>query len=274
MDSEVAYRNVEPARPAAGYIGGKKQLAKAIIARIDRIPHQTYAEPFVGMGGVFFRRRRAPRGEVINDLNGDVATFFRILQRHYVPFLETLRWQMTGRREFERLARTDPTTLTDLERAARFLYLQRTAFGGKVAGRNFGVDPLRGRFNLTALQPMLEELHERLAGVVVECLPWAEFVRRYDRPGTLFFLDPPYWGSERDYGAGLFSRDDYARMAEVLSRLQGRFILSINDVPAIRRTFAGFRLSPVRLTYTVSRSARRPARELIITRMGGLAKRP
>ncbi len=160
----------------------------------------------------------------------------------------------------------DSATLTDLERAVRFLYLQRTAFGGKVAGRNFGVDPDGARFNVTKLMPVLDELHDRLAGVVIECLPWAEFIARYDRPGTLFYLDPPYFGGETDYGAGLFERAEYARMAEALSRLKGRFILSINDVPEIRRTFASFAIKPVRLTYTIARSSNAlPARELIIT---------
>jgi DNA adenine methylase len=81
---------------------------------------------------------------VINDWSDDVATFFRILQRHYVPFMDMLRWQITSRAGFDRLRRQDPSTLTDLERAARFLYLQRLAFGGKVAGRNFGVDTTMG----------------------------------------------------------------------------------------------------------------------------------
>ena len=101
------------------------------------------------MGGVFFRRAVAPPVEVINDLNRDVATFFRVLQRHYVAFLDMMRWQLTVRAEFERLSATDPATLTDLERAARFYYLQVTAYGGKAAGRNFGVDRRRpGRFDI------------------------------------------------------------------------------------------------------------------------------
>ncbi len=262
----VDYRNVEPLKPPAAYIGGKKQLAKTIVRCIERIAHETYAEPFIGMGGVFFRRRFAPKSEVINDRSGDVATFFRVLQRHYVPFIEMLRWQVTSGREFERLARTDPATLTDMERAARFLYLQRTTFGGKGAARTFGVSPgVSARFDVTKLGPMLEELHERLAGVVVECLPWAEFIRRYDKPGTLFYLDPPYWGGERDYGAGMFRREDYAELAAVLRRLQGRFIMSINDVPEIRRAFAGFSMRPVNVTYTVARTTRGAARELIIS---------
>ncbi len=131
----------KPVSPAAPYVGGKRILAPEVIKRINAVAHNTYAEPFVGMGGVFFRRTQCPRAEVINDLNGDVANFFRILQRHYVHFMEMLRFQLTSRREFERLIATDPDTLTDLERAARFLYLQKAAFGGKVVGRAFGVDP-------------------------------------------------------------------------------------------------------------------------------------
>ena len=129
----INYRRVQPTRPVAPYIGGKRNLASRLVARIEAIEHETYCEVFVGMAGVFLRRKLAPKGEVINDYSRDVATFFRVLQRHYVPFLDMIRWQLTTRSEFERLVRTDPDTLTDLERSARFLYLQRTAFGGKVA---------------------------------------------------------------------------------------------------------------------------------------------
>lgn len=143
--------------------------------------------------------------------------------------------------------------LTDLERAGRFLYLQRTAFGGKVSGRNFGVSKDRpGRFNLTTLEPMLEDLHSRLAGVVIECLDWSEFVRRYDGQGTLFYCDPPYWGCETDYGKAMFDRESFARMADQLGRIQGRFLLSINDVPEIRAIFAAFHIEPVTTSYSIA----------------------
>ncbi|MEX2126985.1 MAG: DNA adenine methylase [Xanthobacteraceae bacterium] len=261
------FRDVRPARPAAGYIGGKKQLAALIIERIEATPHELYAEPFVGMGGVFLRRTRAPKSEVINDRSGDVANFFRVLQRHYDPFMDMLRWQLAGRREFERLKASDPATLTDLERAARFLYLQRLAFGGKVAGRNFGTTTTGpARFDVRKLAPILEAIHERLAGVVIECLPWADFIGRYDRPHTLFYLDPPYWGSEDDYGRGLFGREEYAAVADALRGLQGRFILTINDRPETRKAFAGFARRSVGLSYTIAGGEhRRPARELFIT---------
>lgn len=240
-----------PVRPAAGYIGGKRNLAKLLTTRIAGVPHTTYAEVFVGMGGVFLRRAARPPAEVINDWSEDVSTFFRILQRHYVAFLDMLRFQLTTRAGFERLMRTDASTLTDLERAARFLYLQRTAFGGKVSGRSFGVSPSSpGRFDMTKLGPMLEAIHDRLSGVVIERLPWADFIRRYDRPATLFYLDPPYYGCEDDYGDGMFGRAEFAGMADVLAALKGRFIMSINDRPETRETFARFKIEAVRTTYS------------------------
>jgi len=258
---------VEPVRPPAGYIGGKRRLAGHICQRIAAIPHRSYAEPFVGMGGVFFRRDVAPPAEIINDRNGEVANLFRILQRHYPQFMDTLRFQITSRREFERLKVSDPATLTDLERAGRFLYLQKLAFGGKVAGQNFGVDPRSsGGFNLTRLAPLLEAVHERLSGVVIENLDWPDFIERYDRPETLFYLDPPYWGSEGDYGRAMFERTAFERMAKRLRGLKGRFLLSINDVPEIRHMFGSFEVEEVSLVYTVSSGKRVPARELIISR--------
>ncbi|MFK5977879.1 MAG: DNA adenine methylase [Rhizobiaceae bacterium] len=257
---------VDPVNPVAPYLGGKRNLAKALTKRISTIEHDTYAEPFIGMGGVFFRRSQQPRAEVINDINKDIATLFRILQRHYPQFLDTIKFQITSRSEFNRLVDTEPDTLTDLERAARFLYLQRTAFGGKVSGRNFGVSADRpARFNLTQLEPMLEAVHERLSGVVIECLPYPEFIQRYDKPTTLFYLDPPYWNCENDYGKDVFSKADFKVMAKQLKSIKGRFVMSINDVPEIRALFAWADIEAVETTYSVGRAKGKKVGELIIS---------
>lgn len=255
---------VRGAAPVAPWMGGKKALHVKIITMIDAIPHATYAEPFVGMGGVFLRRTWRPKLEVANDLNGEIVNLFRILQRHYPQLLDVMRFQLASRADFERLRDTDPSTLTDLERAARFLYLQKLAFGGQVNGV-FGVATDRSRFSMARLEPILAAAHERLDSVVFDSLDWADLLRRYDGARTLFYLDPPYFGGENDYGKGMFDRDQFAKMADILSGIDGAFVLSINDTPEIRDLFGGFHLEEVRLKYTVGREGAKEARELLVS---------
>lgn len=245
---------VRPVDPVAPWLGGKSRLADTIIAWINGVDHACYAEPFCGMGGIFLRRTQRPKAEVINDYSRDVSTFFRILQRHYVCFIEMIRWQLSTRADFERLVDMDPALLTDLERAARFLYILKTGFGGRITSRSFGVDTTgSGRFDITTLVPELERLHTRLSGVTIECLGYGEFIERYDRPHTLFYLDPPYWGCENDYGKNLFARDDFQKLADQLAGIKGKFILSLNDTPGVREVFAGFPIESVKTKYTIAR---------------------
>ncbi len=263
---------VKAVSPVAPYLGGKKNLAKVIISHIDSIEHGCYAEPFIGMGGVFMRRKSRPEAEVINDINKEIATFFRILQRHYPQFIEMMRFQLTVRNEFERLTKTNPETLTDLERAARFIYLQRTVFGGMPNSKSFGTATCRsGRFDISKLEPMLEDLHIRLAGVVIECLPYDKFITRYDRPHTLYYMDPPYFNHEADYGKDIFSADDFETIARLMRESQSKFILSINDVPEIREIFASFTMHEVETNYSAGGNGNgknKKAKELIIIKGG------
>lgn len=245
---------VRPVDPVAPWLGGKSRLADLIISWINTVEHTTYAEPFVGMGGVFLRRNRRPRAEIINDYSRDVSNLFRILKYHYLPFVEMLRWQLTTRDDWELLHKTPADTQTDLQRAARFLYLLKTSFGGKATGQSFGVDTTgSGRFDVTEIVPALEALHSRLRGVTIECLSYGAFIERYDRPHVLFYLDPPYYGCEDDYGKNLFARADFERLALHLLQLKGKFILSLNDVQPVREIFKAFKFYEVQTVYTIQK---------------------
>ncbi|WP_283177621.1 DNA adenine methylase [Gemmobacter sp. 24YEA27] len=112
---------------------------------------------------------------------------------------------------------------------------------------------------------MLEDLHSRLSGVVIECLDWSAFIPRYDGPDTLFYVDPPYWGCEDDYGKRMFERADFQRLADQLAGIRGRFILSLNDVPEVRAVFAAFDIDEVKTTYTIKRCDSEGAAELLIS---------
>ncbi len=242
------------ARPPAPYMGGKRNLATRLCALIDATPHKAYIEPFVGMGGVFLRRSRRPAVEIINDLSGDVANLFRVVRRHYEPFVQELRWLVASRAEFDRQKATDPNTLTDIERAVRFLYLQRLAFGGAVIGRQFGVDrKAPSRFNMAKLRGELKLLSRRLEPVRIEQLPYADVIRRYDHADALFYLDPPY---DQTAGYGVdFGRDDYVAMAAQLGTIAGSFIMSINDTPFVREAFAAFDMQEVETSWMISNRA-------------------
>lgn len=253
--------------PPAPYLGGKRNLAKRLCKIIEAIPHRTYVEPFVGMGGVFLRRTTPAPIEVINDLSGDVANLFRVVRRHYEPMVDEMRWLIASRAEFERQRALDPRLMTDIERAVRFLYLQRLTFGGKVAGRTFGVRrDIDSRFHLGRLRAELKALRDRLAPVTIEQLGYADVIRRYDGDSTLFYLDPPY---DETTGYGLeFGRDDYVAMAEQLATIRGRFIMSINDTPFVRAAFSAFAITEIDTTWTVSSAAVARAKrvtELIIS---------
>jgi DNA adenine methylase len=245
------------------WIGGKSLLAKTIIARLPE--HETYCEVFAGAGWVFFRKEES-RFEILNDINGDLVTFYRVLQHHLEEFCRQFKWLLASREWWEDWTRQAAAGgLTDVQRAARFYYIQRLGFGGKVASRTFGSGPReRPRINLLRLEEDLSEAHLRLARATIEHLPFADFLARYDRPGTCFYLDPPYWGMENYYGKGIFGREDFERLAEILTGLQGRFILSLNDVPAVRETFKDFRIEPVATKYSCGRDTIQ-AREVLIS---------
>ena len=254
------------------YLGGKSKLAKKIVVRIPK-DHVCYVEPFIGAGWVFFAKDPS-RAEVINDKDGELVTFWRVIQHHLPAFLDYYRFAITSRKLFELENMKRPETLTDIQRAARYFYLQRLSFGGKTAGRTFGTSATEpSRLNLTGIEERLLEVHWRLERVTIEHLDAIECIRRYDRPSTFFYLDPPYYRLSQGY-ACKFADQDYIILRDALAKIKGRFLLSLNDHPEILKLFAGFAVERVLLTYSAgnsrqAESTRSKARaELLISNFG------
>ena len=249
--------------PIIPWVGGKRRLAKHILPLFDN-PHTCYVEPFAGAAAMLFARAAPAKVEVLNDINRDLVNLYRVVQHHLDEFVRQFRWAMNSREMFRWAQLTHVDTLTDVQRAARFYFLQRVAFGGKVVGQTFGVSATTsGRLNLLRIEEDLSEAHLRLARVTIEHLPWTDCIARYDRPETLFFCDPPYWRTE-GYGID-FGIEEYERLAEQLAAIKGRAILTINDHPDMRRLFDRFRRKCVEIDYTVGGVGRSKtkARELI-----------
>ena len=162
----------------------------------DVSEHTTYVEAFAGGAQVFFHKEPS-KVEVLNDLDGEIVNFYRVCQQHYEELLRYFRFALVSREWFDLLKATDPETLTDIQRAARHLYLLKNCYAGLVRNPNYHWHVVQPPgFNLERLPELIENAHKRLARVQIECLPYEEVLDGYDRPTTLFYLDPPYFGSE------------------------------------------------------------------------------
>ena len=243
------------------YVGGKSILSKTLVSLIPE--HKVYCEVFAGAGWVFFGKEQE-KNEILNDLDSDIISFYRVLQNHLEEFLRQFKWLLQSREWFEDWKnQIEGRGLTDIQRAARYYYIQRLCFGGRVSSRNFGVSPERPmRINLVRMEEELSAVHLRLSGVMIENLPWDEFIKRYDRPETFFYLDPPYYKAPC-YKHNFYELEDYIKIAEVLRNIRGSFLLSLNDDPEIREVFKDFELNPVSLCYSVGKEKTTGA-ELII----------
>jgi DNA adenine methylase len=243
------------------YIGGKNRLATKIISLLPE--HTTYVEAFAGGAQVLFHKPPS-EVEVLNDLDFDVVNFFRVCQWHYEELIRYLRFSIASRKLHELHVKSDSATLTDIQRAGRFFYLQKNSFGGLILKQRFHYGVIQqSNYNPERIPEIIEQTHKRLARVQIESLPYEQMLERYDRPTTVYYLDPPYWGPKL-YRFN-FTDEDFRQMAERLGRIKGRFILSLNDRPEVREVFGRFRIQSVDLAYTAKRDATIRHRELLIT---------
>lgn len=242
------------------YIGGKRALAGQIIASFPE--HKTYVEPFAGGAQVFFRKEPS-KVEVLNDLDREIVNFYRICQQHYEELVRYLKFTVVSRAWFDLLYETDPMKLTDIQRAARHLYLAKTCYAGLVRHRNYSlrVDEPPG-FNPERIPALIEETHHRLARVQIECLPYEQMLTRFDKASSLFYLDPPYY--ERKLYRYNLKPEEFVTMAERLGKLNGRFVLSLNDMPEVRAIFKKFHIRGIEIAYTAQKVAGRRFREVLI----------
>lgn len=251
----------DQARPLIPWMGGKRRLARHIIPMFP--PHQCYVEPFAGAAAIFFMKPPA-KVEVLNDVHSELVTLYRVVRRHRAEFERHCADLLTSRELYGWLRDTPPAALTDIERAVRFYALQKMGFGGKVASPSFGAATTSPpRLNPGRVPHDLALAEQRLARVYIEHLDWAECVRRYDRPHTLFYCDPPYWQTE-GYGVD-FGLEQYELLARLARSIKGRMVISVGDVPAMREVFAGLRMETVQTCYTVGGGAKaKPVGELVI----------
>lgn len=252
-------------KPLFPWIGGKTRLSKKIIPLFPA--HTCYCEPFAGAAGIFFAKEPS-KVEVLNDINGDLINLYRVVQNHLEEFVKQFKWLLTSRQQFNNYKQSSTELLTDIQRAARFYYLQKNAFGGHVENQTFGISPTRApRLNLLRIEEELSMGHLRLSGIYAEHLAWDKCIERYDREETLFFCDPPYFKTA-GYGVS-FGMEQYQKMAELAKSIKGKMVITVNDCPEMREVFSdpALHIATEEINYTCGNNRKQPqkkATELII----------
>lgn len=223
-----------------GWIGGKRLLRKAILERFPTDEVGRYIEVFGGAGWVLFAKEKIPNQlEVYNDIDGNLVNLFRCVKYHCGEVQRELDWLLTSREQFyDCLEQLDMRGLTDIQRAARFFYTVKISFGSD--RRTYATSSK----TLDTAAVYLEKVKERLRGVNIEHKDFADLIRVYDRKNALFYLDPPYVGTEKYYNC-LFTAEDHERLRDVLKGIKGRFILSYNDCPSVREAYSEYRIESV-----------------------------
>ena len=244
-----------------GWIGGKRQLRKEILSHFPKEGVGRYIEVFGGAGWVLFAKEQHPgQLEVFNDLNGDLINLFRRVKYH----CEALQAEYDGllhSRElfFDYIEQLVAPGLTDLQRAVRFLYVIKHSFGNNQ--RTFKTEDK----NDERLIAYLPKVRERLKNVVIEKLDFEHLIKTYDRADAIFYLDPPYVGTEKIYKTP-FTMKDHKRLAAVLEKVKGRFILSYGDEPIIRELYSWCNIYSIsRQNYLAGTPRNKSFPEVIIT---------
>jgi DNA adenine methylase len=244
-------------------MGGKSRLAARLASRLPE--SRCYCEVFGGAGWVLFAREPA-YVEVLNDINGRLVNLYRVVREtpeKLAAALELLPRSRALYREFLE----GPGPEEAVASAAVYYYLVKNAFSGQVGCGFSSSKKFPGKYSMLAdFTPWARRLNK----VTLENLAYEDCLRRYDSADAVFYLDPPYLGTERYYG-GDFAAADHEGLREVLGGRAGRWLVSYNDCPEVRALYRGYNVEEVRPRYSAAKVAaagrRSPAagREVWIT---------
>ena len=243
-----------PTPPAPfGWVGGKHLLAKTIVAMMPE--HKTYIEAFSGAASVFWSKKPSDV-EVLNDKDADLIRFYRNIGGITKCPVNKLAKDWDGLKD--KIGHLQP---------CEFLSQISCSFGSKRESKildkhKYSAMSRKCFHDAPNFHKYLPQYQERLKHTKLHNEDWEPVIKRYDAPDTFFYLDPPYHGTTRAYQ---HNGDQLDRLAAVLPKLKGKWLLTYDDDPAVRKAFKGFQIKPVVKFYTLSGFKHTPAKQLIIT---------
>lgn len=262
----MAHTNYKRTIPLVKWAGGKSRMLKTLTPIIGSIPHTCYCEPFFGGGAVMLSKPPA-KHDVLNDINNNLINLYRQVQAHPDALIRELRLVQKSRHTLDQFKQQhNYHSLTEIQRAARYLYCNWFSFGG--SGTSFAVQRSQGVSKKNLLKK-ISRVSRRLDRVSIENLDWERCILLYDSAETLFFIDPPYTaGNNKLYE--LWSDADLNHLHSILLKVKGNWILTINDSPESRQIFSPHHIQAIKSTYTLSKctTGTRPKKtELIISNL-------
>ncbi|MGZ8220894.1 MAG: DNA adenine methylase [Methylobacter sp.] len=230
------------------WVGGKSRLRKFIIPLFPS--HTCYVEPFAGAGWVLFGKEPSAV-EVLNDIDQEVINFFRVVKSNPEALIDAFEFELVSRAEFDRLAMLDTSQLNEIQRAHRFYYIIMAGWGGELKHPRIQTSISDGGHGnrligaIKTLQARLRPVHARLSTVLIENLDWQKCVDRYDREGTLMYLDPPYPDNKCNYFHNMRNAGDHELLANRLQKTKCKWILSSYDKEDVRSLYPDSFIIPI-----------------------------
>ena len=228
-------------KPIVSWAGGKSRLLKYLLPLVPKA--ECYVEVFGGGAALLLARERTTPNEVWNDVHGDLVNLFRQAKYHPEELCRELEFLTGSREEFASFLQQPG--ITEIQRAARWFYLNRCSFGGQC--QSFGTGKRSGGASHSSKEGWVENIRSfsrRFDKVCIESLDWKKCVQQYEAPETFFFFDPPYVNSSKTiYDA--WHPEKMMELREVIDGLKGSFLLTTCDSPQSRAIFSGLKIKGI-----------------------------
>lgn len=188
--------------------------------------HRLYCEPFFGGGALFFAKPKA-EVEVINDVNGEVINFFKVLKTKFSALQKEIQATLHSRELYREALEVynDPGSYTDVKRAWALWTATNQGFAGMIGSWGFGKTNSKEKAVAAKREAFIEAYEERLRTVQVENNDALKVIDRCNERDAFIYCDPPYIGSDQGHYGG-YTEEQYEKLLQTLSKVKAKFLLS------------------------------------------------
>jgi DNA adenine methylase len=269
-----ASTNITRAKPVLKYAGGKQQMLDILLSKAPK-KYNKYIEPFIGGGALFFAL--TPKDAVIADSNPELINVYKVIANNVEALISALEEMKTDEKSFYTVRAQKPETLSDVGRAARTIYLNRTCFNGLYrVNRKGEFNVPYGRYsNPTICDAVnLRLVSSALQNVEIIHDDYKKVLSEQAQPGDFIFLDPPYlptskYSDFKRYTKEQFYEEDHEELAKEVRRLQelGCYVLLTNsNHPLVHELYSEYEIEAHKTRRNINKVAtKRTGEDLLVT---------